>query len=174
MAAVKLHENATFYAYALHWIKSLYGKSQPVIGGKLFSFSQEGQWTSTGSSKLDYSGKNPKRMQNFQELIKNNLEYPWETKKNSCEISSGLGFWPWNLPNFQGWSFVLPEISRNTEKNQNNSRVFFQKRYVFNSPLPSLVFLSGIAHGIAHSKTVYLNWSYGGTFPERSIDHMSR
>ena len=34
MAAVELHVNATYYAQHM---KSLYGKSQPVIVGKLFS-----------------------------------------------------------------------------------------------------------------------------------------
>ena len=86
MAAVKLHENATFYAYALHWIKSLYGKSQPVIGGKLFSFSQEGQWTSTGSSKLDYSGKNPKRARVGGGEVAEDIEFPGVFKKYDAEF----------------------------------------------------------------------------------------
>ena len=47
--------------HVLHWMKSVYGKSQPVIGGKLFSLSWGSVWTSTGSSRLDYSGKNPNR-----------------------------------------------------------------------------------------------------------------
>ena len=85
MAAVKLHENTTYYAHALHWIKSLYGKSQPVIGGKLFSFSQEGQWTSTGSSKLDYSAKNPKRPRVAGEVAED-IEFPGVFKKYDAEF----------------------------------------------------------------------------------------
>ena len=36
-------------------------------------------------------------MQNFQALIKNNVEFPRETKENSCEISRGLGSWTCNF-----------------------------------------------------------------------------
>ena len=58
------------------------------------------------------------------------------------------------LPNFQGWNFLL-EISRGSEKNQSNSRVFFKKSTPL-TPLPCLIFSSGIAH----SKAIDLNWSY--------------
>ena len=34
----------------LHWMKSVYGTRQPVIGGKLFSFLEDNTWTSTESS----------------------------------------------------------------------------------------------------------------------------
>ena len=47
------------------------------------------------------------------------------------------------------------------------------KKTVCPQPLPPptcLVFSSGIAH----SKAIDLNWSYGGICPERSIDHMPR
>ena len=63
------------------------------------------------------------RMQNFQGLIKNKVEFPRETKKNLCKTSRGLGLlalkFPRNvtyiiLPNFYGWSFVLPGTSRGT------------------------------------------------------------
>ena len=36
MVAIDLHVNATYYAQHPA-LKSVYGKSQPVIGGKLFS-----------------------------------------------------------------------------------------------------------------------------------------
>ena len=58
------------------------------------------------------------------------------------------------LPNFQGWNFLL-EISRGSEKNQSNSRVFFKKIMPL-TPLPCLIFSSGTAH----FKAIDLNWSY--------------
>ena len=58
------------------------------------------------------------------------------------------------LPNFQRWNFLL-EISRGSEKNQSNSRVFFKKIMPL-TPLPCLIFSSGTAH----SKAIDLNWSY--------------
>ena len=33
-------------------------------------------------------------MQNFRVLIKNEVEFPGLSKKNSCGISRGLGLWP--------------------------------------------------------------------------------
>ena len=36
--------------------------------------------------------------QNFQGLIKNKVEFPRETKKNSCEISRDLGFLALKFP----------------------------------------------------------------------------
>ena len=76
-------------------------------------------------------------MQNFQGLIKNKVEFLRETKKNSCEFSIGLGFLAWKfsrnvtyiiLPNFCGWSFVLPGISRGTvrRKTKKNLAFFFK------------------------------------------------
>ena len=63
-------------------------------------------------------------------VIKNNKKYLRETKKNSCKISRGLG-WFLTLkflrhvtyiivPNFQGWNFLL-EISTGTEKKSMSS-----------------------------------------------------
>ena len=55
-------------------------------------------------------------MQNFQWLIKNKVEFPRETKKNSCEMSRGLVFlvfkFSWDiiyiiLPNFHGLSLTI-------------------------------------------------------------------
>ena len=93
IAAVDLHINMQQHPA----LKSVYGKSQPVIGGKLFSFY--------------FIGK------------------------------------------------CLPGISRGTEKNKKNSRIFFHKNMkMCHQPLPllNLFFFSGIAH----SKTIHLNWSY--------------
>ena len=90
IAAVDLHINMQQHPA----LKSVYGKSQPVIGGKLFSFY--------------FIGK------------------------------------------------CLPRISRGTEKNKKNSRIFFHKN-MSSTTLPSQpVFFSEIAH----SKTIHLNWSY--------------
>ena len=84
-------------------------------------------------------------MQNFQEL-------KCGISKRSCEISRGLGFWPWMkfprdvtyiiLRNFQGWSFELCEISRGTEKNQ---KILIYSRFFKNvcpqsPPLPLFFF----------------------------------
>ena len=99
-------------------------------------------------------------MQNFQGLIKNKVDIPRETKKKSCKISSGLDFLALEflrdvtyiiIPNFQGWSFVLPGISRGTENNNKNFRLF-PKRYVLKPPWFFSV--------IAQSKAIDLNWSY--------------
>ena len=98
-------------------------------------------------------------MQNFQGLIKNKVKFPRETKKDSCEISRGLDFLTLKsprdvtyiiLPNFQGWSFVLSEISRDTEKNKKNPGIF-SKKVCPETPL--FVCFSGIAH----CKTIDLN-----------------
>ena len=57
------------------------------------------------------------------------------------------------LPNFQEQSFVFPGNSKGTEKNKNNSKVFFKKV----CPQPRcLSFFSGILH----FKRIDLNWSY--------------
>ena len=65
------------------------------------------------------------------------------------------------LPNFQGWGFVLPETSRGTEKNQKTSRVSFKKV----CPDPPFVFFSGVAH----SKTIDLNWSYKALTKKKAL-----
>ena len=62
MAAVgvDLNVNATYSQHPA--LKSVYGNIQPVIGGKLFSFHCIGKCLNcTGSSRLDYSRKNPNR-----------------------------------------------------------------------------------------------------------------
>ena len=83
-----------------------------------------------------------------------------ETKKKPCEISKRLDFLALKfsrdvtyimLPNFHGWRFVLPGISRGTEKIKKNQGFFF-KRVCPQIPLFFFV--------IPHSKTIYLNWSY--------------
>ena len=38
-----------------------------------------------------------KGMHKFQGSIKKEVEIPGVFKKNSCRISMGLGFWPWNF-----------------------------------------------------------------------------
>ena len=100
-------------------------------------------------------------MQNFQRLMKNKAEFPREIKKNSCEISRGLGFLALKflrhvtyiiLSDFQGWSFVLRGIFRGIEKNQKNSRVFFKN--VLNPP--SWFFF----WNIPFQNTIDLNWSH--------------
>ena len=105
-------------------------------------------------------------MQNFQWLIKNKVEFPRETKKNSCEMSRGLVFlvfkFSWDiiyiiLPNFHGLSFVLPGIYRGREKNKNIPG-FFSKKVCPQSLVPCLFFV--FFPRIAHSKTIDLNWSY--------------
>ena len=100
-------------------------------------------------------------MQNFQWLIKNKVEFQRKTKKTSCKISRGLDFLALkfardvtyiSVPNFQEWSFVLPGFFMGTE-HKKNSRVFF-KKVCPQTPPPC--FFSGIAH----SRTIELNWSY--------------
>ena len=92
-------------------------------------------------------------MQSFQGLIKNRVDIPRETKKKSCKISSGLDFLALEflrdvtliiIPNFQGWSFVFPGISRGTENNNKNFRAFPKKVcpqtpliFFWNSPIQS-------------------------------------
>ena len=81
-------------------------------------------------------------MQTFQGLIKNKVEFPRKSKKNSCKISRDLGFLTLKflrdvtytiVPNFREWSFDLPGISRSAE---NNKKIpgFFSKRYVLKPP----------------------------------------
>ena len=48
---------------------------------------------------MEFPGLSKNSMWNFQELIKNKVEFPWVTKKKK-RISRGLGFLP--LWNFQG------------------------------------------------------------------------
>ena len=103
-------------------------------------------------------------MQNFQGLIRNKLEFPRENKKHSCETSRGLSFLALKflrnvayitLPNFWGWSFVLPGISRGKEKYKKSFGFFFKifsKKYVLNP----VCFFSGIAY----SEKIDLNWYY--------------
>ena len=101
-------------------------------------------------------------MQNFQWLIKNKVESPGKTKKTSCKISRSLYFLVLkfardvtyiSVPDFQRWRFVLPGIFMGTEHIK-KCQGFFQKS--MSSDPPSLLFFSGIAH----SRTIKLNWSY--------------
>ena len=39
------------------WMKSVYGKTQPLIGGNSFSLLYDSVWTSAGSLRFDYSEK---------------------------------------------------------------------------------------------------------------------
>ena len=101
-------------------------------------------------------------MQNFQWLIKNKVKSPRKTKKTSCKISRSLDFLALkfardvtyiSVPDFQRWRFVLPGIFMGTEHIK-KCQGFFQKS--MSSDPPSLFFFSGIAH----SRTIKLNWSY--------------
>ena len=46
---------------------------------------------------MEFPGVSKKYHVEFPGLIKNEVEFPGVTKKKSCEISRGLGFWPWNF-----------------------------------------------------------------------------
>ena len=46
---------------------------------------------------MEFPGVSKKYHVEFLGLIKNEVEFPGVTKKKSCEISRGLGFWPWNF-----------------------------------------------------------------------------
>ena len=110
-------------------------------------------------------------MHNFQGLIKNKVEFPKEIKKNSCNIWFLDLKFPRDvityitLPKFQGWNFVLPRISRGTEKNKKNSRVLIKKVCPQTSPV---CFFSW-------SSPFWNNWvELVGTWLETSTDFMSR
>ena len=93
-----------------------------------------------------------------------------ESKKKSCEISRGLGFWPWNFrginvhdfTKFLGVEFCFTwnfqEVQR---KIKTVPGVFSKKNDVFNPPSPAHPALCWVfSSGIAHSKIIDLKWSY--------------
>ena len=103
---------------------------------------------------MGYSRKNPKRgvweygisrgikeiLWDFWGLIKNEVEFPRETKKNTEFFVFGLGISKrsnTNLWNIQGLSFVMSGISWG-KKEIKNSREVFKKVYPqsFSSPTP--------------------------------------
>ena len=108
-------------------------------------------------------------MQNFQELIKNNVEYiQGRPRKIFVKFPGVLGFLTLKFPRDVTY-IILPngrvlfylKFSRIQRKTKTIQSFFFQKKYVLNPPPPSppppcLDFSSGIAH----SKTIDLNWSY--------------
>ena len=101
-------------------------------------------------------------MQNFQELIKNNTEYPRNTKKNSCEISRGLCFWLWNfrginIHNFTKFPGVEFCFTWNFQEVQKKTKTILGVVFTLPPPPPTLLVF---ASGIAHSKIIDLNWSY--------------
>ena len=191
----------------LYWMKSVYEKSQPVIGGsffysyrKVFEVAQGlRDWTipSTGEGGWGYrisrGTYSRNSMQNFQELIKNSMKYPRETKKNSCEIFKGLGFGReiseqcniiHILPNFQGWSFLKIFFlalkiefcfTWNFQWYREKSKLFqgvFQKRVCPQPPSPSPLF--GFSFWNSPFQNNWLELVLWGTCPERSIENMSR
>ena len=76
----------------------------------------------------NFQGYQRNSMWNLQGLIKNKVEFRWMTKKKSCEISRGFGFWAWN---FQGWSSFLHWISWGKVKKRKLPGDF-SKKYVLN------------------------------------------
>ena len=101
-----MYVNATYYAQHLA-LKSVIGKSQPVIVGKLFLFYRavfelaQGlrDWKKSqhGGGWLriyNFQGYSRNSMQNFQGLIKNNMDLQVRPRKIHYEISRGFGFWP--------------------------------------------------------------------------------
>ena len=114
-------------------------------------------------------------MQNFQDL-------KCGISKRSCEISRGLGFWPWMkfprdvtyiiLRNFQGWSFELCEISRGTEKNQ-KILIYsgFFKNVCPHPPLP--LFVCFFLEQSVPPKTINLNWSYAAPGQKEALTILS-
>ena len=139
---------------ALHWMKSVDGKSQPVFGGKFFLFLWDSVWTKHRVVEIGLLLKKSKQggtvVKDIYRISRGIQEsargiFRSYVKKHRISIVEQEKFM-WNflescflalklardvtyimLPNFQGWGFVLPETSRGTEKNQKTSRVSFKK-----------------------------------------------
>ena len=95
-------------------------KKPPLIGVKLFSF-YKSFWTSTGwFLTLCYSRKNPNRGKKVGGVVED-IEFAYEkfmlnfqgSWSFGLEISKGCNI---IVLFFQGWSFVLPGISKGTKK----------------------------------------------------------
>ena len=65
--------------------------------GYLASYGLFQKKSKRGLTIWNFQGYQRNSMWNFQELIKNEVEFTRVTKKKSCGISRGLGFWSWNF-----------------------------------------------------------------------------
>ena len=89
-----------------------------------------------GLRTWNFQGVLKKELWKFQESIKKVLQFPLVFKRDSCRISMGLGFWPWNfqgchtiLQNFQGWKLVFSRISKGKVTNLKIPGGFSRKVY---------------------------------------------
>ena len=90
-------------------------------------------------------------MQNFQGLIKNKWNFQGRPRKIHVKFPRDVTYIH-NFTKFPGVELCFAWISTGTERNKKKFQGFFLKR---TSSAPLFFF-----PGIAHSKTIDLNWSY--------------
>ena len=121
----------------MYWFRTLFSYGAGYLASqKLFQ-----KKSKQGRLRIwNFQGYQRNSMWNFQELIKNEVEFTEVTKKKSCGISRGLGFWSWSSQGcntilwiFQGWSFDLSEISCGKVRKQKIPGGG-SKKYVLNPP----------------------------------------
>ena len=80
---------------------------EPVQGLRDWTIPEKIHTGGEGEDIENFQEYTRNRIQNFQGLIKNKVEFPRETKTNSCEISRVLEFLAFN---FRGMYIILPNF----------------------------------------------------------------